>query len=82
MSDKWPALMLKKTALAYLDMGERAFEAEIASGRFPHPVLVGGRQHWRKDAIDRAISILGGEHMPDHIREFEEKIAARRNRAA
>lgn len=53
--------MKRKTAAEYCDMTEAAFEREVFSGRFPASVLAGGREHWRKDALDAAIDRLSGE---------------------
>lgn len=33
MTDRWPTMMLRKTALAYLDLGEAAFEREMVAHR-------------------------------------------------
>lgn len=52
----WPALMRRKTAATYLDMSEAAFEREVLAGRLPQPETWGGRDHWRKEAIDAAIN--------------------------
>jgi len=69
----WPAMMKRKTAAAYLDMSEAAFEREILIGRMPTSVMVGGREHWRKDAIDAAISALDGGGEPDWKRELRDR---------
>lgn len=66
----WPAMMRRATAAAYLDISERSFIGEIAAGRLPSGVILGGREHWRKDAIDKAISAISGETMPDFEAEF------------
>lgn len=72
---RWPALMKRKTAAEYLDMTEPAFEREVGAGRLPQPIMLGGRSHWSKDAIDRALMHLtgGGETKPEYLREFEER---------
>ncbi len=59
----WPAMMLRKTAAAYLDMPETAFEREVMSGRLPMPVLLGGKERWSRDQIDVYLSNLtdGGD---------------------
>lgn len=54
----WPALMRKKTAAGYCDMSEAAFLREIAAGRFPSGVMVGGQERWRIDALNAAIARL------------------------
>lgn len=73
MSPRWPALMKRATLAEYLDMGETAVVREVAAGRLPPPVMFGGREHWRKDAVDAAIAITGGESAQDHIARFEER---------
>lgn len=74
----WPAMMRKATAAAYLDISEVSFVKEISAGRMPSGVILGGREHWRKDAIDAAINNLNAQQVPDHIRRFEERIAMQR----
>lgn len=69
----WPAMLSKKTALAYLDLTEAAFEKEIAAGRLPDGVLFGGRAHWYKAALDKALAVIAGEVVDDPEREFWEK---------
>lgn len=67
--------MKRKTAVAYLDMSEAALEREVISGRLPASIMFGGRQHWRKDAIDEAISRLGGGvEMAPHLKRFYERL--------
>lgn len=73
---RWPSMMKRKTAAEYLDMSEAAFEREVASCRLPPPVSIGGRDHWRKDAIDRALDMLTGEgeeSEPEYLRDFRRK---------
>jgi|APMI01.1.fsa_nt_gi hypothetical protein len=72
---RWPALMKRKTAAEYLDMSEAAFEREVAGGRLPTSIMVGGREHWRKDALDSAIARLSGDvEMAPHLKRFYEKL--------
>lgn len=56
----WPALMLRKTAAAYLDMSEAALEREVISGRLPMPILFGGKHRWQRDEIDRYLADFAG----------------------
>lgn len=79
VSARWPAMMSRKTAMEYLDVGEAAFEREIASGRIPEGVSFGGRPHWRRDVLDKALAVITGEATSDHIARFEER---RRGKAA
>lgn len=74
-----PALMLRKTAARYLDMSEAAFEREVIAGRFPGSIIVGGREHWRREALDAAIARLDGYDPNDpaeKIRRRYGKVAA------
>jgi len=57
----WPAAMKRSTAAAYLDISEHALNREVNAGRIPAPFMLGGRDHWRKDAIDVALARLTGE---------------------
>ncbi|WP_068089186.1 hypothetical protein [Novosphingobium rosa] len=75
----WPAMMRRSTAAAYLDLSEVSFTKEIAAGRMPTGIILGGREHWRRDAIDAAINNLSAPQVPDHIRRFEERIAMQRS---
>ena len=71
----WPAMMKRKTAAAYLDMSEAAFEREILAGRLPAGILLGGRTHWHKEALDRALARIAGEaDIPDYRRELRERL--------
>jgi hypothetical protein len=74
----WPGMMKRKTAAAYCDMTEAAFEREVFAGRLPMPVMFGGRDHWRKEAIDRALDHITGEasaHEPEFRRRLRERYA-------
>lgn len=73
MTARWPAMMTRKTAMEYLDLGEAAFEREIAAGRIPDGIMFGGRPHWRKDAIDKALAVISGEATNAHLARFEER---------
>lgn len=54
----WPRMMKRQTAAAYCDLSVGAFEREITAGRLPAPVTLGGREHWCKKALDRALAGL------------------------
>ena len=70
MTARWPAMMKRQTAASYCDLSEAAFEREVAGGRLPPPVTLGGRDHWSKAAMDRALSLISGEGMSDAERRF------------
>lgn len=57
----WPAAMRRSLAAKYLDLGEASFIREVFDGRLPAPFILGGREHWSKAQIDRAIAVLSGE---------------------
>ena len=74
MSARWPQAMKRKTAAAYVDMSESAFTREVDAGRLPAPVVLGGREHWSKPALDRALAILAGDApMPEWEEELEQR---------
>ncbi|USA39606.1 hypothetical protein NCF86_00125 [Pelagerythrobacter marinus] len=64
-------MMKRATAAAYCDVSVAAFEGEVFRGRLPSPVILGGRDHWYKPALDRALEyIAGGLGQPDWEGEF------------
>lgn len=70
----WPRMMKRQTAASYCDLSAGAFEREITAGRLPAPVTLGGREHWCKKALDRALDQLtGAEQMPEYLAEFEKR---------
>ena len=77
--NRWPAMMRRATAAEYCDMSEAAFEREIAKGQLPCGVSFGGRIHWRKEAIDKALDRVSGEALDDVEEKFWER---RRGKAA
>lgn len=73
MNARWPAMMKRKTAAEYLDMSEAAFEREVVSGRLPTAVIMGGRDHWSKEALDRALAAIAGEDVDEAEAEFRRR---------
>lgn len=67
---RWPAMMKRKTAAEYCDMSEAAFEREIIAGRLPAGIIFGGREHWRREALDAAFARLSGEAVPEYRRKL------------
>jgi len=51
-----------------------SFEREIAAGRLPTGVMFGGREHWHRDAIDKALANIAGEVSSDAEARFWERI--------
>jgi predicted DNA-binding transcriptional regulator AlpA len=52
---RWPEMMLQKDAAEYCGLSIAAFEREVYARRLPAPVRFGGKDHWRKAAIDAAL---------------------------
>lgn len=70
----WPRMMKRQTAASYCDLSVGAFEREITAGRLPAPVVLGGREHWCKNALDRALDRLtGAEQVPDYRKKLLEQ---------
>lgn len=74
----WPQAMKRKTAAAYCELSEAAFEREVFTGRLPVSVTLGGREHWHRPALDAALPRLFGdveieEEMPEYRRELHER---------
>lgn len=57
----WPRAMKRATAAAYCDMSAASFDKEVALGRLPNPIMLGGHHHWSRKALDDAIEQLAGE---------------------
>lgn len=70
MTARWPSMMRRATAAEYLDMSEAAFEREVAAGRVPPAITFGGRPHWHKDALDKALAMLVSEREADWEKDF------------
>jgi predicted DNA-binding transcriptional regulator AlpA len=70
----WPGMMKRKTAAAYCDLSEAAFEREVIAGRLPASVMLGGREHWRKEAIDRALDLIGGNVDQSYRRKLQQRL--------
>jgi predicted DNA-binding transcriptional regulator AlpA len=52
MLPHWPHMMKADTAAQYCDLSRAAFIGEVAAGRLPSPVNLGGREHWFRPALD------------------------------
>lgn len=59
----WPAAMKRATAAAYCDMSIASFDREVALGRFPSPIRLGGLDHWTRNAIDQQLDQLENESL-------------------
>lgn len=72
--ERWPRMLKRQTAASYCDLSVAAFEREINAGRLPAPVMLGGREHWCKNALDRALDQLtGAEQVPDYRKKLMER---------
>jgi predicted DNA-binding transcriptional regulator AlpA len=58
-------MMRRPTAAAYCDMKVPDFEREVASGRLPTPVFLGGEERWSRAQLDGALERLTGDNVPD-----------------
>lgn len=58
---RWPEMMLERDAADYCSLSLAAFQREVYAGRLPGPVRFGGKDHWRKSIIDRALDVLTGD---------------------
>jgi len=57
--------MKRATAAAYCDMSIASFDREVAIGRLPAPILLGGLSHWTQTAIDEHIARIESEAAND-----------------
>jgi hypothetical protein len=68
--------MKADTAAQYCDLSRSAFLGEVAAGRLPSPVNLGGRDHWLQPALERALAIMAGEEeIPDYRLELQQRYA-------
>jgi len=61
----WPAMMRRGLAANYCDLSIAAFEREVMAGNLPHPVMLGGQEHWSKAQLDHALAVLSGDAQKD-----------------
>jgi hypothetical protein len=54
-------MMTRARAAHYCDLSETQFEREVLAGRLPAPVMLGGREHWSRVALDEDLSRIAGE---------------------
>ena len=59
----WPAAMKRASAAAYCDMSIASFDREVAMGRLPSPILLGGLDHWTRTSIDQQLEVLENESL-------------------
>lgn len=80
MTARWPEMMTKRDAAEYCGLSVAAFEREVFARRLPAPVLFGGRDHWRKTAIDRALDIITGDGPNGNEAPYRKKMRERHAR--
>lgn len=73
MAERWPRLMKLANAAAYCDLTPAAFEREVFAGKLPVGRLIGGKEHWDKVALDRAIDALMGNGEADWRKELRKR---------
>ena len=61
----WPGAMKRKTAAAYLDMGEAAFMRLVEEGIMPQPFWLGRSDHWTRASLDRSLAALDADSEVD-----------------
>jgi hypothetical protein len=69
-------MMKLATAAQYCDLSTGAFQGEVAAGRLPSPVNLGGRDHWFRPALDAALERIAGEMAADFEKEFWNRAAS------
>lgn len=70
MTERWPHMMKQATAAQYCDLSASAFIGEVAAGRLPQPVNLGGRDHWFKPALDKALAAIAGDAVAEYEKDF------------
>lgn len=66
----WPRMMKRGTAAQYCDLSEAAFVREVMLGRLPGSVMFGGREHWDRNAIDKALDLIAGNRAAKYEEDF------------
>jgi hypothetical protein len=74
---RWPEMLVRRDAAEYCGLSIAAFEREVIAGRLPMPVTFGGKEHWRKSAIDRALDHITGAIEADDMPEWRRNLRAR-----
>lgn len=70
-------MMSKRIAADYCGLSIAAFEKEMLAGRLPTSVPWGGREQWRKSAIDKALDHLTGDGAVEGEPEYRKKLRER-----
>jgi predicted DNA-binding transcriptional regulator AlpA len=63
-------MMKAETAAQYCDLSRSAFIGEVAAGRLPSGVNLGGREHWFRPALDKALEAIAGATARQYEEEF------------
>lgn len=56
----WPRMLRRTKAAAYCDLAPAKFLQEVAAGRLPAPIRLGGEDHWDRNALDADLDHLAG----------------------
>ncbi|MEG3144199.1 hypothetical protein U1839_05990 [Sphingomonas sp. RT2P30] len=57
---QWPRMMRRSTAAVYCGLAPAKFVQEVAIGRLPAPVKLGGQDRWDRKAIDEGLDQIAG----------------------
>jgi hypothetical protein len=69
-------MMRRATAAAYCELSVAGFEREIVAARLPTPIVLDGREHWCRAALDKALDIITGhEPVADYREELKRRYA-------
>lgn len=60
-----PRMMTLDRAAHWCDLTPAKFEQEVAAGRLPPPVKLGGKDHWSRVSLDECLAQIAGEAAND-----------------
>jgi predicted DNA-binding transcriptional regulator AlpA len=61
----WPAMLRRNDAAAYCSLSAAEFERQVSSGALPPPVALGRAELWSRMKLDKALSVIAGDDLPD-----------------
>lgn len=70
----WPRMLSRSMAAAYCGLTSVTLEREVAEGRLPMPVQLGGQAHWCRKALDTALDRLTMDTAPDWRKGARERM--------
>ena len=65
-----PYMMKVETAAQYCDLSRSAFLGEVATGRLPTAVNLGGKDHWFRPSLEKALARIAGDLKEEHEERF------------